>query len=166
MNDFGAITGDYLDANGVYHGFLRSPDGNFTPPLDAPGADLTPGDFNGTFPSNINLFGAIVGDYLDAGEVHHGILRSWFGTFTTFEVNGAGTGALQGTIPNSNNLFGAITGYYIDAGSVAHAFLAVPCDHWCFGSDEAATTATPLSPASALKSPTNANKVNPVSLVL
>jgi hypothetical protein len=64
INDFGAITGYYLDASGVYHGFLRSPDGNFTTPLDAPGADLTPGDFNGTFPSNINLLGAIVGAIL------------------------------------------------------------------------------------------------------
>ena len=131
LNDFGAITGYYLDASGVYHGFLRSPDGNFTPPLDAPGADLTPGDFNGTFPSNINLFGAIIGDYLDAGEVYHGFLRSSIGTFTTFDVNGAGTGAFEGTVPVANNLFGAIAGYYMDSNDVAHGFLALPCVDGC-----------------------------------
>jgi hypothetical protein len=30
INDLGAITGYYADANSVSHGFLRSPDGKFT----------------------------------------------------------------------------------------------------------------------------------------
>jgi hypothetical protein len=73
LNDFGAITGSYLDASGVWHGFLRSPNGTFTK-LDAPGADLTPGNFNGTFPSQINLLGVIVGYYTDASAVAHGFV--------------------------------------------------------------------------------------------
>ena len=48
INNFGAITGYYLDANNVYHGFVRSPDGKFTS-FEAPGADTTPDDFNGTY---------------------------------------------------------------------------------------------------------------------
>jgi hypothetical protein len=74
LNDIGAITGSYVDASGVWHGFLRSPNGNFTK-LDAPGADLTAGNFNGTFPSQINLFGAIAGFYTDANFVAHGFLQ-------------------------------------------------------------------------------------------
>ena len=157
LNDFGAITGYYLDASGVYHGFLRSPDGNFTTPLDAPGADLIPGDFNGTFPSNINLFGAIIGDYLDAGEVYHGFLRSSFGTFTTYDVNGAGTGAFEGTVPVANNLFGAIAGYYVDSNNVAHGFLAIPCIKAC---EDNTVAAVALSPTSKALSPGIRNRGN------
>jgi hypothetical protein len=73
LNDFGIITGLYLDGSSVYHGFLLSPDGNFTK-IDAPGADLTPGDFNGTFPSSINLLGAITGYYVDVNNVSHGFV--------------------------------------------------------------------------------------------
>jgi len=41
LNNFGAVTGYYLDANNVYHGFVRSPTGKFTS-FQAPGADTTP----------------------------------------------------------------------------------------------------------------------------
>jgi hypothetical protein len=74
LNDLGAITGSYLDATGVWHGFLLSPNGTFTK-LDAPGANLTAGGFNGTFPSQINLFGVIAGFYTDANSVAHGFLQ-------------------------------------------------------------------------------------------
>jgi hypothetical protein len=73
LNDFGMITGSYLDASGVYHGFVRSRDGKFAT-FDAPGADRTPGDFNGTFPSDINPFGVITGYYTDEGKVSHGFV--------------------------------------------------------------------------------------------
>ena len=36
MNRSGAITGYYFDANFLFHGFLRSPDGTFTT-IDFPG---------------------------------------------------------------------------------------------------------------------------------
>jgi hypothetical protein len=75
LNDLGAITGSYLDANNVYHGFLRSPEGAFTT-FEAPGADTTPNDFNGTFPYGINDQGAITGTYIDANNVSHGFLLS------------------------------------------------------------------------------------------
>src|ERR1700733_2088069 len=50
INNWGAITGYYLDANNVFHGFVRSPEGKFTS-FEAPGADTTPGNFNGTNPN-------------------------------------------------------------------------------------------------------------------
>jgi hypothetical protein len=73
MNDEGAITGYYLDANNVNHGFLRSPEGKVTS-FDAPGADTTPNDYNGTFPVSINDLGAVTGYYVDANNVIHGFL--------------------------------------------------------------------------------------------
>ena len=75
INDFRAIAGYYLDVNEVYHGFVRSREGKFTT-FDAPGADPNPGDYNGTFPSTINLFGAITGFYVDASNVYHGFIRT------------------------------------------------------------------------------------------
>jgi hypothetical protein len=79
LNDFGAITGYYLDANNVYRGFVRNPEGKVTS-FDAPAADTTPGSYNGTFPVSINDEGAITGYYLDSKEVNHGFLllpREW-----------------------------------------------------------------------------------------
>ena len=73
LNDFGAITGSYLDATGVWHGFLLSPNGTYTK-FDAPGADMTAGDLNGTFPAQINLLGVIAGSYVDVNFVGHGFL--------------------------------------------------------------------------------------------
>jgi len=73
LNDWGAITGYYLDANNVYHGFVRSPQGEVTT-FDAPGADLTPGDYNGTFPVSINDQGAVTGYIYDKNNVIHGFV--------------------------------------------------------------------------------------------
>jgi hypothetical protein len=74
LNDSGAVTATYLDANDVFHGFVRSPEGTFTN-FDAPGADLTPGDFNGTVPVSINELGVITGFYSDSNYVGHGFVR-------------------------------------------------------------------------------------------
>jgi hypothetical protein len=74
INNFGAITGSYQDANNVFHGFVRSPGGKFSI-FDAPGADMTAGDFNGTFPVSINDWGVITGYYIDKNSVVHGFLR-------------------------------------------------------------------------------------------
>ena len=78
LNQWGAIAGIYTDANNVYHGFLRSPDGQFTT-FDAPGAGT--GSYQGTgCPSDcvvsLNDWGAITGLYTDANYVYHGFLRT------------------------------------------------------------------------------------------
>ena len=122
INLEGTIAGTYIDANSVYHGFLRSPNGTFTT-FEAPGADTNPGDFNGTYPSNINDSGAITGSYQDVSNVFHGFVRAPDGSITTFEAPGSGTGAFQGTVPESSNAEGTVTGYYQDANNVYHGFV-------------------------------------------
>jgi hypothetical protein len=73
LNDRGAITGYYIDANNVFHGFVRNPSGKVTS-FDAPGANTAASSYSGTFPVNINDEGAITGYYLDANNVNHGFL--------------------------------------------------------------------------------------------
>ena len=125
ISDTGAIAGFYLDASNVYHGFLRTRHGTFIT-FEAPGADTTADSFNGTLPFSINSAGAIAGEYLDASSVLHGFLRARDGTFITFDVPGAGTGAGQGTFAFNINPEGVIAGAYIDASNVFHGFLRAP----------------------------------------
>ena len=96
--------------------------------FDAPGADLNPGDYNGTYPSGINAWGVIAGSYQSADTVYHGFLRSRGGKFTTFQAPGADTtaGSYNGTSPSSINDLGAITGSYWDANGFSHGFLRSP----------------------------------------
>jgi hypothetical protein len=122
INNAGAITGYFLDANNVYHGFLRSPDGKFTI-FNAPGADTNAGDFNGTLPNGINDAGAITGVYYDASNEGHGFLRSPKGKFTTFDVPGGIIGAMN---PIALNREAAIVGYYLGQNGVFQAFLRRP----------------------------------------
>jgi len=89
--------------------------------FDVPGAGTGAGQ--GTFPGGIDDRGAIVGFYVDAGNVNHGFLRDPDGIITTFDAPGAGTGAGQGTVPQQSNPAGAITGMYMDANCLYHGFL-------------------------------------------
>jgi hypothetical protein len=93
--------------------------------FDAPGADMTPGDYNGTYPSSINVWGVITGSYQGADTVFYGFLRGPGGKFTGFQAPGADTtaGSYNGTSPISINDFGAITGSYYDANGFTHGFL-------------------------------------------
>lgn len=125
INDAGAITGHYADANGLYHGFLRGPEGEFTI-FEAPGADTIAGGGNGTLPKSINAAGAITGHYADAQAVIHGFVRSPGGKITTFDAPGLTGGAGSGIYPESINDGGAITGHYTDAVGMNHGFLRLP----------------------------------------
>ncbi len=117
----GNITGFYFDANFVGHAFLRDTKGTFTQ-IDAPGADSTPGSGNGTFGVGLIPGGEVEGVYVDPNGVLHGFVRSNKGTYSTFNVPGAGTGAGQGTLPESNNTPGTIAGNYLDGSGVDHGF--------------------------------------------
>jgi hypothetical protein len=68
LNDWGAITGIYVDANDVYHGYLRGPDGNITT-VDPAGSLFT-------WSSHIDDSGRITGYYADANYVYHGFLAA------------------------------------------------------------------------------------------
>src|SRR5580704_13526277 len=129
LNDGGAITGHYIDANNVNHGFLRSSSGEEFIAFDAPGAGKAAGSGQGTFPKSINKAGAITGHYIDSHNVNHGFLRSPTGDkLITFDAPGAGktAGSGQGTFPEGISEAGAITGRYIDANNVNHGFLRSP----------------------------------------
>lgn len=78
----GAITGFYIDAGSVYHGFLRAHDGTLTT-FDAPGAGTQ--QYSGTQPYGINAAGAITGFYIDASSVDHGFLRARDGSIASFD---------------------------------------------------------------------------------
>ncbi len=70
INDAGAITGSYVDEQGVSHGFVRSRHGDFTA-FEAPGASTPLG---GTLPASLNDSGTVTGHYADAKVVNHGFV--------------------------------------------------------------------------------------------
>jgi uncharacterized membrane protein len=93
--------------------------------FDAPGADTTANDFNGTFSTSINIEGVVAGYYIDSTNVLHAFLRSPAGKFTTFEAPGADTTAqsFNGTVASGINDLGEVTGYYFDASGLQHGFV-------------------------------------------
>jgi uncharacterized membrane protein len=139
LNNFGVVTGYYLDANNVFYGFVRSPDGKFTS-FQAPGADTTAQHFNGTVPNAINDAGAIAGGYWDVQNQEHGFLRSPEGEFQTFDVPGGTPGT---TLPIALNIEGAIVGYYIDKSGGFQGFLRNPDGTFASWTAPGGCTSTP-----------------------
>jgi uncharacterized membrane protein len=120
----GTIAGSYSDADGVQHGFLRSPSGSFTT-FDPPGSIST--SVNSITPS-----GGIVGTYCEttadcARFRYHGFVRAKQGSFTTFDAPGSGSTIIfelySAGFPPSINPAGAIVGSYYDASHNEHGFL-------------------------------------------
>ena len=89
--------------------------------FDAPGAGT--GAFQGTYATNINPSGTIIGFSRDANDVRHGFVRSQDGSYTIFDPPGAGTGPGQGTRAYTINPSGAIAGFFSDAGNVFHGYV-------------------------------------------
>jgi hypothetical protein len=124
INQWGAIVGTYLDANNVYHGFIRSAQGKYST-IDAPlsCADTTPQDYNGTFAQGINDVGEVTGMCADQSGDLHGFVRTPQGVFTVFD---ALQPALE-TWPLSINDEGAVVGFVFDGdSSLFRAFLRDP----------------------------------------
>jgi hypothetical protein len=126
MNAGGDITGFYVDANDVRHGFLRAAaTGTITAPIDAPGAGT--GLTQGTVPLSIDAAGNITGFY-NANGTFHGFIRASNGTITApINAPGAGTGpsgkvSFMGTLPLAFDAAGDIAGTYADASGVNHGF--------------------------------------------
>jgi len=120
INDGGAVTGFYLVANNVAHGFVRAASGAINT-FDVPGAGA--GRNEGTFPMSINTAGDVAGMYFDANNVYHGFVRAAGGTIATFDAPGAGGAGHRGTMPLSINTGGDITGMYDAADAVRHGFI-------------------------------------------
>jgi hypothetical protein len=120
----GDVTGIYADSNNAYHGFVRAGSTGVITAFDVPGAPTGTGH-RGTSPISINASGTITGLYSDAGSVRHGFIRSSSGSFTTFDVTGAGTTSGKGTIPIGINASGDVTGFYADSNGLAHGFIRI-----------------------------------------
>jgi hypothetical protein len=131
LNLEGSVVGSVLDANSVWHGFVRGSDGSFTT-IDGPSACNSTWFDNcaGTGALSINAFGEISGSYSDNNVVFHGLVLSPKGVLTTLDAPGAGTTSGQGTsCPDCSaplNQFGVIAGYYTDGSDVVHGFLRSP----------------------------------------
>jgi hypothetical protein len=111
VNDWGVITGSYVDSNGLSHGYLRYPDGGFAS-FDAPGAT---GGTWGIFPNNT---GEIEGFYFDSVGMH-GFVRSPGGAITEFDFpNSPG-----GTYAQAFNDGGVVAGPGWDANGLSHGFV-------------------------------------------
>ena len=123
INDPGAIAGFDGDANGVFHGFVRTAEGKIAT-FDAPGAGTGAGQ--GTFPDSINVWGDITGYTVDGNGTAHGFVRRNDGTITVFDDSDAGTGPGFGTYASSINDEGAISGVVIDPTGFSHGFVRNP----------------------------------------
>ena len=136
INNGGTITGIYIDADVLYHGFVRTPGGEFFR-LDAPGVGTSVGTRFRAIPGSVNIktrsidinnHGAITGNYIDWDNVSHGFLRSPEGRLIRLDAPGASSaaGTFDGTFPTSINNGGTITGNYIDSKDLVHGFLRSP----------------------------------------
>lgn len=133
VNSEGAVAGWYLDADSLWHGFLRTPNGEIIK-FNAPGEGL--GTYQGSGGWGITPTGEITGDYVDVNCLEHGFIREPDGRFIEFEAPGAGTtpspcvngfwGGLQGTTPADINATGEIAGIMMDGQNIWHGFLRSP----------------------------------------
>jgi hypothetical protein len=89
--------------------------------FDAPGAGR--GALQGTYATNTNPSGTIIGFSRDANDVRHGFVRSQDGSFTIFDAPGAGTDAFQGTRAYAINPSGMLTGFFVDSLNVFHGYV-------------------------------------------
>jgi uncharacterized membrane protein len=113
MDNAGGIVGAYTDAQGGFHGFVRSANGALAQINDPQAAA------GGTVADGISPDGSvIVGFYLDkAGTPHGFLLRD--GTFSTYDVPGA-----QGTVMAFDN-HGEPGGTYIAANGASRGFYLI-----------------------------------------
>jgi hypothetical protein len=118
LNSEGAVTGNYLDASNVYHGYVRVPNGTIST-FDVPGAGT--GSGQGTSPAAINPEGSITGSYQDANNASHGFVRYPFAVIISFDIPGAAN-----TFPGAISSSGIITGAYVDASGAYHGFFRYP----------------------------------------
>jgi hypothetical protein len=110
----GTTVGVYIDARGVYHGFVRTPAGKVTT-IDYPGSPYTQ-------LMGINDRGDVVGFYQDPADfiLKGFVLRA--GKFVPIAPEGATNGSYPYRITND----GRIVGWYMDANYRTIGFLATP----------------------------------------
>jgi hypothetical protein len=140
----GAVTGYYVDASGVAHGFLRTPNGKFTL-IEAKDAGTQAGQ--GTFSVNLNQKGGIAGYYVDASGGTHGFVRSRDGHITEFDAP-EGIGSTWTGWTACLNDMGDVAGSYYDNTGNQRGFVRKP-DGTFETFAYAAPGSAPLAPWSA-----------------
>ena len=120
LNAEGAVIGNYVDANSVQHGFVRSCNGKIT--------EFDPAGSTFTETNAIDLLGNIVGFYFDANFVGYGYLRDPLGNVTVIDAPGADhtPGNFNGTFCVGVIPTGEIEGVYVDSNFVLHGFTRSP----------------------------------------
>ncbi|HWA92271.1 MAG TPA: hypothetical protein VG889_19690 [Rhizomicrobium sp.] len=118
INNKGAATGDYVDSNGLWHGFVRAKAGTLTV-FDVPGAGTDPDQ--GTFAGATNLHGDTTGPYVDSDFILHGYVRHQSGGYDKFDVAGA-----LDTIPYLINAKGWVVGFSDEESGAMHGFIRKP----------------------------------------
>jgi hypothetical protein len=119
INKGGVITGNYVNKNGVSHGFVRTVDGTI---IEFTSPEAGKKELAGTFPQSINIQGAIVGYSLK--NRLHSFLRTADGKMSAIDVPGAGGGAGFGTVAYAINDAGTVAGQYsIYTSASYHGFV-------------------------------------------
>jgi len=125
INANGDVAGVYVDPSdgSLIHSFVRSAAGVFSL-FDVPGAAVPngSGDPHGTVLFGIDAAGDAVGMFTKGTRVDHGFVRTKGGSFTTFDVPGAGTGRNQGTVPVAFDASGGTLGFYLAGNYLYHGF--------------------------------------------
>jgi hypothetical protein len=112
LTDTEATTGNCVDSNNVYHGFLRSGDGSFAT-FDPPGSVQT-------LVVGLSSNETVAGEYIDSTGLH-AFVRTVDGTITSYDVSNSNfTGA------NNIDPEGAIAGAYFDSNNVSHGYTRAP----------------------------------------
>jgi len=109
INDRKEVAGQFVDSNGVTHGFLKDEEGFTT--LNVPGA-------SNTFASDVNAREETVGYYTDTNGNYHGFVEK-HGKFITVDHPNA-----QQTLIYGNNSRGDIAGTWVDSTGAQHGFVA------------------------------------------
>ena len=121
INTAGDITGTYIDASNVYHGFVRAASGKIKT-FNAPGAGTS--QSQGTGGLSINTKGDIAGIYVNASR--HGFVRAANGKITIINSPGAGPGAIREPKASASTPRGISRETYWTRGMCITASCALP----------------------------------------
>jgi len=128
INNLGVIAGQFQDTSGVFHAFIRYPNG-FIFEFDDPNAGSTQDAFQGTIAANINSGGDTAGYYVDDGGNQHGFIRYHDGNIVTVDPNNS----LYTMICLETCLTddGTTTGFYFDSSTQTYrGFIRSPGGHY------------------------------------